>query len=63
MPGADGETRVSTSDDLRRLSAESRMRLAAVAALREQHRLIAEQSRRRLDASRLLLERRTGERV
>ena len=54
---------MSTSDDLRRLSAESRVRLAAVLALREQHRLIAEQSRRRLDASRLLLERRTGERV
>ena len=63
MPGADGETRVSTSDDLRRLSAESRVRLATVAVLREQHLLIAERSRLRLDASRLLLERRTGERV
>jgi hypothetical protein len=54
---------VSTSDELRRLSAESRVRLAAVVVLREQQRLIAEQSRRRLDASRLLLQRRTGERV
>ena len=42
---------------LQRLAAQSRVRLAAVEALREQHRLIAEHSRRRLEASRLLLER------
>ncbi len=52
-----------TPDDLRRLSAESRARLVGVAALREQHLLIAEQSQRRLDESRLLLERRTRDRV
>jgi hypothetical protein len=57
------DPRVSIPDELRRLSAESRVRLAAVTALREQHRLIAEQSQRRLDASRLLLERRSRERV
>lgn len=54
---------MTTTDELRRLNAESRVRLDAVAALREQHRLIAEQSRRRLDASRLLLERATRSRV
>ncbi len=49
---------VTTPDDLRRLAAESRVRLATVEDLRVQQRLIAEHSRRRLDASRLLLDRR-----
>lgn len=42
---------------LQRLATESRARLLAVEALREQHRLVAEHSRRRLEASRLLLAR------
>ena len=45
------------AEGLHRLAAESRARLASVRALREQHRLIAEHSRRRLEASRLLLDR------
>ena len=44
------------TDHLQRLAAESRGRLAALDGLREQQRLIAEHSRRRLDASRLLLQ-------
>jgi hypothetical protein len=51
---------VSTSDDLRRRTDESRVRVAAVETIREQHQLIAERSRRRLTASRLLLDRRTS---
>jgi hypothetical protein len=49
---------VSLPDDLRRLRTDSHVRLAAVRDLRQQYVLIAEQSRRRLDASRQLLERR-----
>ncbi len=49
---------VTTSDDLRRLTAESRVRLATVGALREQHRLLTAHSRQCLQASRLLLDRR-----
>lgn len=49
---------MSTSEDLRRLTDQTRVRLAAVETIREQHRLIAEHSRRRLVASRLLLDRR-----
>ena len=49
---------MSTIDELRRLNDQSRVRLAAVEALREQYELIARHSRQRLDASRLLLERR-----
>ena len=48
---------MGTVEDLRRLNDESRVRLAAVEALREQHQLIARHSRQRLEASRLLLER------
>lgn len=48
---------MSTTDDLRRLTEQSRVRLAAVTALREQYELIARHSRSRLAASRLLLER------
>jgi hypothetical protein len=49
---------VSRTDELRRLNDESRVRLVAVGRLREQYQLIAEQSRRRLDESRLLLAQR-----
>ena len=45
-------------DGLDRLAAQSRVRLAAVEELREQHRLIVDHSRRRLDASRRLLQQR-----
>jgi hypothetical protein len=48
---------VTTSDDLRRLTAESRARLATLGDLREQHRLITDHSRQCLQASRLLLDR------
>ena len=48
---------MASTDDLRRLTAESRARLAAVQDLREQNELIARQTRRRLDESRVLLER------
>jgi hypothetical protein len=48
---------VSTTDDLRRLTQQSRVRLESVAELREQYQLIARHSRHRLEASRLLLER------
>lgn len=49
---------MGTPDDLRRLTAQSRVRLAAVQDLRAQYQPIAMHSRRRMDASRLLLERR-----
>ena len=48
---------MSSTDDLRRLNDQSRVRLAAVEDLRGQNRLIAEHSRRRLEASRRLLDR------
>ena len=48
---------MNTTDDIRRLTEASRVRLASVAALREQQELIARHSRRRLDDSRRLLER------
>ena len=48
---------MSKVDDLRRLTDESRSRVAAVAALREQQEQIALHSRRCLEASRRLLER------
>jgi hypothetical protein len=48
---------VSLTEDLRRLQEASRVRLAAVATMREQQQLIARQSRRRLDDSRRLLDR------
>lgn len=48
---------MTASDDLRRLNDESRVRLAAVADLREQHQRITRHSSRRLEASRRLLER------
>jgi hypothetical protein len=51
------ERAVSTIDDLRRLTAQSRVRLLAVEDLREQHRLITRSSLRRLDESRLLVQR------
>jgi hypothetical protein len=53
---ADGEPSVSTTDDLRRLTDQSRVRLASVEALREQHLLITRRSRRCLEDSRLLLQ-------
>ena len=56
MAGADGEPRVITTDDVRRLQRQSRVRLAAVESLREQQLLICRRSRERLDASRRLLE-------
>lgn len=46
---------MSSTDELRRLAQESRLRLAALAQLREQQRLITARSRRCLDESRLLL--------
>ena len=46
---------MTTTDDLRHLTLESRGRLAAMAELREQNRLLVLHSARRLDASRLLL--------
>ena len=46
---------MTTTDDLRHLTLESRARLAAMPDLREQNRLIVLHSSRRLDASRLLL--------
>lgn len=46
---------MTTSDDLRRLAAESRLRLAALMRLQEQQRLITSRSHRCLQASRLLL--------
>ena len=52
------DTSVSLPDDLRRLREQSQVRLAAVQDLRQQCELIAEHSRRRMDASRRLLERR-----
>ena len=48
---------MTSTDDLRRLTAESRARLAAVQDLREQNELIARQTRRRLEESRALLDR------
>ena len=45
------------TDDLRRLTEESRERVAAAAVLREQCQLIARQTRRRCAESRALLER------
>lgn len=48
---------MTTTDHLRRLNAESRVRLAAVADLRAQCQLIARHSRRRLDESRRILDR------
>ena len=56
---------MTTTDDLRhdltdgmqRLTAQSRVRLAAVQTLREEQRRITDHCRRRLDDSRLLLER------
>lgn len=48
---------MTTSSDLRRLNDQSRVRLAGAADLRRQCELITAHSRRRLDASRLLLER------
>jgi hypothetical protein len=56
--GADREPPVSTLDDVRRMTAESRARLAGVRALREQHQLITSHSRQSVEASRLLLGRR-----
>lgn len=49
---------MSLPDDLRRLRDESQVRLDAVQDLRQQYALIAAHSRRRMDASRQLLERR-----
>jgi hypothetical protein len=51
---------VSAPDDLRRLSTQSRVRTAAVEDLREQCRSIVAHSRRRLEESRVLLDRRSG---
>lgn len=48
---------MTTPDDLRRLTAQSRLRIAAAEDLREQYAVIARQSRRRLDAGRELLDR------
>jgi hypothetical protein len=52
---------VTSTDDLRRLTAQSRVRLAAVEDLREQYELIARQTRRRLEQSRVLLDRSSGD--
>ena len=48
---------MSETDDVRRLTAQSRARMEAVAALREQRQLIARHSARRLEESRRLLGR------
>lgn len=48
---------MTTTEHLRQLTAQSRVRLAAVEDLRAQYQLIARHSRRRLDESRLLLQR------
>ena len=53
---------MTRTDHLLRLTAESRVRLAAVEELREQHRLIVQQTARRLEDSRVLLDRGTGHR-
>ena len=48
---------MTTTEQLRRLTVESRVRLAAVEDLRAQCQLIARHSRRRLDESRRILDR------
>jgi hypothetical protein len=48
---------VTTTDQLRQLTDQSRVRLAAVEDLRAQCQLLARHSRRRLDESRRILDR------